>query len=395
MGADRELRTWRSAIAVQAAPELVLETLTDVCACRSWSPVGFTVDGLDGPRLRRGATPRVSGNLGGRRVHFQLEVLQADAEHLRLCAVGPVEMLVDYAVHAASPGSSVEAAVSVRAVPGWIGTVSERLTRVLLTGGARSITRSPEWRARRNADTRSTVRAEPHVLPRRSAGRPGPRRRADVRIRSSSSEGGPRPAPVAGRPACRSAHGRRPPRRRPYPCRAAGAGLQRERFGRGRSPVGARPWALGSAGPGPGAPIGRPRGPGWCSRGRRPQKARGHAPGRRGVPLIDSTNVRLSLPGRPVTSYRASSGLPRRPPCPSRGSCCLRRSLPAPARPRHGPTDGPDRERHARPRSFGADPAASADGRVARSRGGGSADRPPTACARPRRTRRSPHRPWP
>ena len=136
MGADRELRTWRSAIAVQAAPELVLETLTDVCACRSWSPVGFTVDGLDGPRLRRGATPRVSGNLGGRRVHFQLEVLQADAEHLRLCAVGPVEMLVDYAVHKASPGSSVEAAVSVRAVPGWIGTVSERLTRVLLTGGA-------------------------------------------------------------------------------------------------------------------------------------------------------------------------------------------------------------------------------------------------------------------
>jgi hypothetical protein len=136
MGADRELRTWRSAIAVQAAPELVLETLTDVCACRSWSPVGFTVDGLDGPRLRRGATPRVSGNLGGRRVHFQLEVLQADAEHLRLCAVGPVEMLVDYAVHTASPGSSVEAAVSVRAVPGWIGTVSERLTRVLLTGGA-------------------------------------------------------------------------------------------------------------------------------------------------------------------------------------------------------------------------------------------------------------------
>jgi len=98
--------------------------------------VGFAVDGLDGPRLRSGATPRVSGNLGGRRVHFQVEVLQADAKRLRLCAVGPVEMLVDYAVHAASPGSSVEVAVSVRAVPGWIGTLSERLTCLLLTGGA-------------------------------------------------------------------------------------------------------------------------------------------------------------------------------------------------------------------------------------------------------------------
>src|SRR6476620_9978827 len=96
-----ELRSWRSGITVHAAPELVLETLTEVCACRSWSPVGFTVDGLDGPRLRPGATPRVSGNLGGRRVCFHIDVLQADAERLRLCAVGPVEMVVDYAVRAA------------------------------------------------------------------------------------------------------------------------------------------------------------------------------------------------------------------------------------------------------------------------------------------------------
>jgi hypothetical protein len=136
MGTDRELRTWQSGITVQAAPELVLETLTNVCACRSWSPVRFAVDGLDGPRLRTGATPRVSGNLGGRRVHFEVEVLQADTERLRLCAVGPVEMLVDYAVHSAAAGSSVEATVCVRAVPGWIGTVSERLTCLLLTGGA-------------------------------------------------------------------------------------------------------------------------------------------------------------------------------------------------------------------------------------------------------------------
>jgi hypothetical protein len=163
MGADPELRTWRSRIAVQAAPELVLETLTDVSACRAWSPVGFTVDGLHGPRLRPGATPRVSGNLGGRRVHFQVEVLQADAERLRLYATGPVEMVVDYAVEAASPGSSVGAAVSVRAAPGWIGTVSERLTRLLLAGGAlnHALARMAREAERRDMQHRARRRSRP------------------------------------------------------------------------------------------------------------------------------------------------------------------------------------------------------------------------------------------
>jgi polyketide cyclase/dehydrase/lipid transport protein len=163
MGADPELRTWRSRIAVQAAPELVLETLTDVSACRAWSPVGFTVDGLDGLCLRPGATPRVSGNLGGRRVHFQVQVLQADAERLRLYATGPVEMVVDYAVEAASPGSSVEAAVSVRAAPGWIGTVSERLTGLLLAGGAlnRALARMAREAERRDVQRRARRRSSP------------------------------------------------------------------------------------------------------------------------------------------------------------------------------------------------------------------------------------------
>jgi hypothetical protein len=171
MGADRELRTWRSGIAVQAAPGLVLETLTDVCACRIWSPAGFAVDGLDGPRLRAGATPRVSGNLGGRSVHFQLEVLQADAERLRLCAVGPVEMLVDYAVHATSPGSSVQAAASVRALPGWIGAMSERLTCLLLAGGAlnHALARMAREAERRNVQYIAHRRSSPPTTRRRTA----------------------------------------------------------------------------------------------------------------------------------------------------------------------------------------------------------------------------------
>jgi Polyketide cyclase / dehydrase and lipid transport len=171
MGADLELRTWRSRIAAQAAPEVVLETLTDVSACRAWSPVGFTVDGLDGLPLRRGATPRVSGNLGGRRVHFQVEVLQADAERLRLYATGPVEMVVAYAVQAASPGSSVEAVVSVRAAPGWIGTVSERLTRLLLAGGAlnHALARMAREAERRDVQHRARRRSRPAAAPRAMA----------------------------------------------------------------------------------------------------------------------------------------------------------------------------------------------------------------------------------
>ncbi len=167
----RELRTWRSGITVHAAPELVLETLTEVRACRSWSPVGFTVDGLDGPRLRPGATPRVSGNLGGRCVHFQVEVLQADPERLRLRAVGPVEMLVDYAVHTASTGSSVEAAVSVRAVPGWIGALSERLTCLLLTGGAldHALVRMAREAERRHTEQRARRNSRPPTAWRRPA----------------------------------------------------------------------------------------------------------------------------------------------------------------------------------------------------------------------------------
>jgi hypothetical protein len=133
--------------------------------------VGFTVDGLEEPRLRAGATPRVSGNLGGRRVHFQIEVLQADAERLRLCAVGPVEMLVDYAVHAASTGSSVEAAVSVRAVPGWIGALSERLTCLLLTGGAldHALIRMAREAERRHTEHRARRNSRPSTAWRRPA----------------------------------------------------------------------------------------------------------------------------------------------------------------------------------------------------------------------------------
>src|SRR6266550_98130 len=91
MAPGLETGTWRSDIAVDAAPEQVLDLLTDVESCDLWSPVSFRVDCLESRRLRAGSTTKVSGNLAGRRVQFRVEILEADSERLVLRAVGPVE----------------------------------------------------------------------------------------------------------------------------------------------------------------------------------------------------------------------------------------------------------------------------------------------------------------
>src|SRR5256885_12206571 len=110
MAADTGTRTWRSEVAVRAAPAQVIETLTDVDACEAWSPVGFRVEGLASRRLRTGATTNVSGRLAGRRVRFRVDVFHADAGRLVIRAAGPVEMLATYVVRPSSQGAHVDAA---------------------------------------------------------------------------------------------------------------------------------------------------------------------------------------------------------------------------------------------------------------------------------------------
>jgi polyketide cyclase/dehydrase/lipid transport protein len=129
-------RTWRSDVAVRAAPEEVLDTLTDIDACEVWSPVGFRIDELDSGRLRTGTTATVSGTLAGWPVRFYLEIGRADSECLLLRAAGPVEMLARYKVRPAGLGSHVDAEISVSPAPGRSGAIAARATFVLLAGGA-------------------------------------------------------------------------------------------------------------------------------------------------------------------------------------------------------------------------------------------------------------------
>jgi hypothetical protein len=128
--------TWRSQIDIRAQPERVLETLTDVRACRAWSPVGFDVGGLKSGRLRAGTRVAVSGAIVGRRVRFCVEILRADSERLLLRAAGPVEMSADYVVRPAADGSLLHAAISVRRGTGGGARLAARGISVLLAMGA-------------------------------------------------------------------------------------------------------------------------------------------------------------------------------------------------------------------------------------------------------------------
>jgi hypothetical protein len=128
--------TWQSQIEVRAEPEQVLETLTDVGACKAWSPVGFDVGGLESGRLRPGSRVAVSGAIVGRRVCFCVEIVRADTERLLLRAAGPVEMLADYVVRPAAGGSRLHAAISVRRGRGGGARLAARATSILLGAGA-------------------------------------------------------------------------------------------------------------------------------------------------------------------------------------------------------------------------------------------------------------------
>jgi hypothetical protein len=160
MATEVETKTWRSEVAVRAAPQQVLDTLTDVDACEVWSPVGFRVEGLASRRLRAGTTTKVSGRLAGCAVRFCVDVFHADAERLVLRAVGPVEMLASYVVRPSRRGAQVEAAISVRRGRGPRAAIAAGATSGLLAAGALdlALARIAREAERRNSLTRPTQR---------------------------------------------------------------------------------------------------------------------------------------------------------------------------------------------------------------------------------------------
>jgi hypothetical protein len=130
------MRTWTAQKHVDADPAVVLDLLTDTESCREWSPVPFDVDAAAGSRLAAGSRMRVSGQLVGRRVGFDVEVHEAGDGRLALSAHGPVAFDVAYEARPAGRGSEVCASVSVRSGGGLFGRLAEQATAALLQAGA-------------------------------------------------------------------------------------------------------------------------------------------------------------------------------------------------------------------------------------------------------------------
>ena len=130
------MRTWTAQTHVGADPDVVLDVLTSTDACRRWSPVPFDLDGEDGGRLAAGARMRVSGQLVGRRVGFDVEVHEAGDGRLALTARGPVAFDVAYEAKPVKGGSEVCASVSVRSGGGLFGRMAEQATAALMHAGA-------------------------------------------------------------------------------------------------------------------------------------------------------------------------------------------------------------------------------------------------------------------
>ena len=129
------MRTWRAQTTVPAPPGEVLEVLTYPAALARWSPVGFEIEELDSTHLRSGTHARVAGCLAGRRVSFDVDVMQADPERLLLHATGPVGMDVEYTIAPVPQGSAVDAAVTVRGQRGMTKAMIARAVHMLLAVG--------------------------------------------------------------------------------------------------------------------------------------------------------------------------------------------------------------------------------------------------------------------
>lgn len=126
---------WRSNATVPGSPAEVLAFLTEPEAIARWAPVPFEVLALDGERLRAGSHARVAGNLAGRSVEFDVEVLQASDDRLELVADGPISLGVRYVLRPVGGRSEVAASVSVEG-RGLFGRVLAKATEALLAAGA-------------------------------------------------------------------------------------------------------------------------------------------------------------------------------------------------------------------------------------------------------------------
>ena len=127
--------SWHSNTTVLGSPSEILALLTEPEAIARWAPVPFEVVALDAERLEPGSHARVAGQLAGRPVEFEIDVLHASGEGLELVAQGPICLDVKYRVRAAGCSSEVEASIAVRG-RGLFGHLLAKATEALLAAGA-------------------------------------------------------------------------------------------------------------------------------------------------------------------------------------------------------------------------------------------------------------------
>lgn len=126
--------TWMASTVVDAAPEEVLDVLTDPELIRCWAPIDFELETLTDDRLRAGTEARVGGCLAGHRVAFSVSVDEAGEDALAVTADGPLVIRAAYAIAATDGGSEVTARISLRG-EGVTGRLLARATGALLTAG--------------------------------------------------------------------------------------------------------------------------------------------------------------------------------------------------------------------------------------------------------------------
>jgi hypothetical protein len=115
------MATWTARTKIDAAPEQLLAVLTDPEAAFRWSPLPFDLEQLDCERLHPGCSARVAGELAGRRVSFDVEVIEAAGGRFRLRATGPVELDVEYRTEPADERYEMVAEISVQGRGGLRG----------------------------------------------------------------------------------------------------------------------------------------------------------------------------------------------------------------------------------------------------------------------------------
>lgn len=129
-----EMCSWHSNAMVPGSPTDILALLTEPEAIARWAPVPFEVVALEGERLESGSRARVAGQLAGRPVEFDVDVVHASRERLELVAQGPICLDVKYRVRPAGTSSEIEASIRVEG-RGLFGRVLAKATEALLAGG--------------------------------------------------------------------------------------------------------------------------------------------------------------------------------------------------------------------------------------------------------------------